>query len=261
MFLSEPGTTGYDIRFQLFGHSVRIHPFFFVLPLLFGSGLAMSFGFADNLGVGLILVSIIFFISILVHEFGHALAFRYNGVHSKIVLYLMGGLAIPERHGWGKRTVVSSNQKMFISFAGPLAGFLLAGLLVLIGLAIGGTVAKFTDFGFIPVPFIQFDNPGIVQNQSVRLLINGGILINVFLNVLNLVPVFPLDGGQIAREFLMQMDPRDGQRNALYLSIATAVVIGIVGLMNRQTFLAIMFGLLAFENYQMMQRFGGGSRW
>mgnify|MGYP000965581192 FL=1 len=93
MFLSEPGRTGYDLNFSCFGFPVRVHPAFFIMPLLLGNGLITP---AVNQGVGLLVVTGIFFVSILIHEIGHAVAFRYFGIPSRIVLYWMGGLAIPE---------------------------------------------------------------------------------------------------------------------------------------------------------------------
>ena len=102
MFLSEPGRTSYDLEFSCFGFPVRVHPAFFIMPLLLGRGLITP---EVNTGVGLVLVTAIFFVSILVHELGHALAFRYYGLPSRIVLYWMGGLAIPDSGNvWGSKS-------------------------------------------------------------------------------------------------------------------------------------------------------------
>src|SRR5207253_5525130 len=64
------------------------------------------------------------FVSILVHEMGHVIAARAFGVWGQIVLYGFGGLAIPAgqmRHRW---------QHILVCLAGPVAGFLLLGLVV-----------------------------------------------------------------------------------------------------------------------------------
>lgn len=255
--LFEPRPTAYDIKFNLLGHAVRVNPLFFLLPVFFARGLASE---DANLGMTIVLVAVMYFLSILVHEFGHALAFRYFGIHSRIVLYMMGGLAIPERGSWGaSNKTLSPNQQMFVSFAGPLAGFILAGLLVLLALALGGEMVWWRLFG-IPFPQIVFPAEHFANNPSMNLFINGGITINILLNLLNLVPVYPLDGGQIAFQFLGQLDQRDGQRNALYLSIATAGLLTVLALSTSSIFIALLFGSLAFNNYQMLQQFGG-RRW
>ena len=74
MFLSEPGRTAYDMQFSFFGFPVRVHPAFFIMPVLLGRGLISP---EVNTGVGLILVMGMFFVSILIHELWHAIAFRY----------------------------------------------------------------------------------------------------------------------------------------------------------------------------------------
>jgi hypothetical protein len=75
MLLSEPGHTPYDLSFNLFGIPVRVHPGFFVIGLLFGANWIrdpdLNAGVRVLLGIGVI------FISILVHELGHVLAYRY----------------------------------------------------------------------------------------------------------------------------------------------------------------------------------------
>ena len=142
MFLSEPGQTAYDINFSFLGFPVRVHPAFFILPLLLGKGLVGGM----NLGVGLLLVAVLFFISILIHEVGHAIAFRYYGIPSRIVLYWMGGLAIPGGGGgkWGNSNrptgSLNSNQQIVVSLAGPVFGFLLAAVLAGIVYLVGGQV-------------------------------------------------------------------------------------------------------------------------
>lgn len=254
--LSDPGSTSYDLNFRLFGYPVQVHPLFFLMPVFLGGSLSSAF---PNLFVGIFLLTILYFVSILVHEFGHALAFRRYGLHSRIVLYMMGGLAIPERNLWGsQRGGLNANQKIFVSFAGPLAGFLLAGVCVLVGLAMGGEL-RLAPF-IIPFPSINFAATPFANNASVNLMINYGIALNIFLNLLNLLPVYPLDGGQISWELFGKYDYRNGHSSALYLSIGVAVLIAIYGLRSGTTFLAFLFGMLAFNNYQMLSS-RSGPRW
>ncbi len=100
MFLQQPAESPYDLRFQLFGFPVRIAWGFWVASIIFGfelvRGIEAYFG-PDSPGrlPLLILWAFCLLVSILVHELGHALAFRQNGIESSIVLYHFGGLAIP----------------------------------------------------------------------------------------------------------------------------------------------------------------------
>ena len=75
MLLSEPGRTDYDINFEMFGIPVRVHPAFFILPVLLGRGMIDS---KMNVGVGMLLVAALFFVSILIHELGHVFAYRLS---------------------------------------------------------------------------------------------------------------------------------------------------------------------------------------
>ena len=257
MFLSEPGQTAYDINFSFFGFPVRVHPAFFILPLLLGRGWVGEM----NMGVGLVLIAFVFFVSVLIHEVGHSMAFRYYGIPSRIVLYWMGGLAIPGGSGgswgssWGNRRSMSGslkpNQHIVISLAGPIFGFLLAAALVGLVYATGGHIVL---WGIIPYPVL--DGTILASSAPLILLVKFGIVLNVFLNLFNLVPIYPLDGGQVARQMMIQMDPHDGPRNSIYLSIAVAVLMALFCFIKLEDrFLGFFMGFMAWSNYQTLQRF------
>ncbi len=251
MILGEPGRTEFDLNFSFLGFEVRVHPGFFIISVLFGQSLVS--GPEINTGVGVLMGVGIFFVSILVHELGHALAFRHFGWHSRIVLHWMGGLAIPER-GFGRRQAKLNNyQAIGVSLAGPMAGLLLGGGLILVAQQVGNAVPKFYLFGIMPI---------FVYEQRTLLLavLQGAIVINIILNILNLVPIFPLDGGQVSRNLFEIFDPWDGTRKSIILSMATAVLCGVLGYTNRDTFIAIFCFYMAYQNYQMLNP-GGGRPW
>src|SRR6187401_1848277 len=118
MFLGEPAPTQADLHFQLFGFPVRVHPYFWVVSVLMGLGP----GKADPMDV-LVWVAVVF-VSILLHEMGHASVQRYYGGHPWITLYSFGRLAScsdgPRSPGW----------RILILLAGPGAGFLLAAFVI-----------------------------------------------------------------------------------------------------------------------------------
>ena len=264
MLLSEPNRTPYDLNFNLFGFPVRVHPAFFIMPLLLGSsvlGIANQLGV--NTGLALIILVAVFFVSILVHELGHTFAFRLFGIPSHIVLYWMGGLAIPGSGGvWSKPNYgrLTSNQQIVISLAGPVFGFLLAVAFAMTYMAVGGSIVF--DFTY-PLAFVQ---PVLIPdvNPALFLTIFIGLQVNVLWNILNLMPVYPLDGGQVARELFNQFDPRNGTVNSLYLGIAAGAGLALMGFATENTFMGFFFGYMAFTNYQMLQNyrgFGGGNPW
>ena len=244
MFQSPPPTR-YDLRFTIAGIPVRVHPLFWLIMLLLGAS-------GDILLIPIWLLVI--FVSILVHELGHALAFRRYGQRSHIVLHFAGGLTIPEPVYWGgglANVSLSPNQQIFISLAGPGAGFLLAGLVIGIVFITGGSVLTTWLFGFIPLPLTaQLAFGGRILNLFVTLM----LWVNIFWGLVNLMPVFPLDGGNIARNILIQYDPLDGVRKSLWLSVIAGGIVALVGLIFfRSIFMALLFGLLAFQSYQSLQ--------
>ena len=138
--------TRYDLRFSIGEIPVRVHPLFWLIALLLGSS-------GDLLTIPVWIVVV--FISILIHELGHALAFRFYGIRSQIVLHAMGGLTIPESTPWGTgwaSVSLNPRQQIIISLAGPFAGFSFAVLIMAITALAGGSLIPSHLFGFIPLP-------------------------------------------------------------------------------------------------------------
>ena len=260
MFLAEPGRTAYDLNFSLFGFPVRVHPAFLVLPLLLGAGLLRNPN--TNSGIMLLFLVVIFFVSILVHELGHAVAFKYFGQASRIVIYWMGGLAIPDQGGiWSsqQRGRIGANQQIIISLAGPCFGFLLAGLIVgLIYLSEGSLV--YEQVGLLPRLTADLSGSVFADSEHVStigMVLNVSLFANVFINVLNLAPVYPLDGGQVARQLFLKYDAYNGTRFSIMFSIVAAVVIALLNF-QEDRFIAIFFGFMAWSNYMTLQQMSGG---
>ena len=246
LLFQPPPPTRYDLRFNLAGFPVRVHPLFWLIALLLGSGSG------DPLQI--ILWVFVVFISILIHELGHALAFRRYGLSSHIILHFSGGLTVPESTLWGNRwanVALGPNEQIFISFAGPGAGFLFAALMIGGVLAVGGSIITTRLLGFIPFPgfaFLPFG--GTILGAFVTSL----LWVNLFWGLINLMPVYPLDGGNIARYILLQTDPADGVRKSLWVSVITGGLIALLALVFlRSVYMALLFGLLAFQSYQSLQ--------
>ena len=146
MLLSEPQESPYDVRFRLFSFPIRVTWLFWVVIAALGYDRCLNLqeeyslrGYDTNFTVILLLWVASGFLSILIHELGHSLAFRFFGIESHIVLYQMGGLAIPgagliwARQGLRKR--LSHWNHLIISAAGPGIQLLLS--IVTGGIAVG----------------------------------------------------------------------------------------------------------------------------
>jgi stage IV sporulation protein FB len=246
-----PPPTRYDLRFTILGFPVRVHPLFWVISILFGFS-------ANNLLYTLLWVVVIF-VSILIHELGHAIALRRYGLRSSIVLHAMGGLTVPESVSWGSgwaNIALSPREEIVISLAGPFAGFVFAIMIVIGVFTAGGSVNISWFLGFIPLPVIaSVPFGGAVLNVLIVTL----LWVNFFWGIINLVPVFPLDGGNVARYALMQYDPYDGVRKSLWVSVIAGGVVALIGLVFlHSVYMALLFGFLAFQSYQTLQAQYGG---
>jgi stage IV sporulation protein FB len=247
LLFQPPQPTRFDLNFNLFGIPVRVHPLFWVVGALLGSSGGL---------VQLLIWVFALFVSILVHEMGHALAFRFYGQPSYIVLHFSGGLTVPESISWGGRSAnvgLSPNQHIVISLAGPFAGFLLAGLVIAGVVFSGGTVMTTYLFGIIPLPIAAILPIG---GSILHALVIALLWINVFWGLINLVPVYPLDGGHVARYLLLQADPLDGVRKSLWVSVIAGGLVAAVGLLLLgSVYMGILFGFLAFQSYQSLQSY------
>lgn len=242
MLFQVPPPTRFDLNFSVAGIRVRVHPLFWLIALLLGAG---------STNILLIAIAIfVIFISILVHELGHAFAFRRFGQDSYIILHMMGGLAVPESSPYGENVRLTPNQNIFISLAGPIAGFLLALVVILIGIGLGGQLVFSMFFGFLPIPAVVLPYQFGLLDRVFALF----VFINFFWGFINLLPVFPLDGGNVARYTLIQTDPINGLRNSLWLSVITGALIAIVGfVVLGSIYMAFLFGYLAFQSFQALQ--------
>src|SRR5262245_27543700 len=98
-----------DLSWRMFGFPVRVLPLFWLMTAAMGWNAFRAYGFPY-----LLLWLVCVFVSILVHELGHAFMGRVFGRESHIVLYTFGGLAI------GAAGLHSRWQRIAVSFAGPL---------------------------------------------------------------------------------------------------------------------------------------------
>ncbi|MEK7952710.1 M50 family metallopeptidase [Luteolibacter soli] len=235
------------VRFTLFGVPVEIQPWFWLATAYFSGGLFSATPEAMQYVLIFVLAATI---SILVHEFGHALTGRrLGGGYATIQLWALGGLAT--NHG-GRFT---RSGRFWMIAAGPGAGFLLGGLIFVILVSMFGvhdaaTFAGFSLFG-ITDSAVSSETMEFIQNRPPLMsLLNSMLWINFWWGILNLLPILPLDGGQIAQLFVTP------QKRAFQISVATAVAAAILGFVWRDsTYTIFFFGYLAWKNYQAMKEY------
>lgn len=200
---------------------LRIRGQFFLMALLLG----MSERDPAKLAIWMVVI----LVSLVVHELGHALVGKAFGLTPRIELYGMGGVTVFE----GERENLSAGRSVAISFAGAFAGFLFALLVYAAGRA-----------GFHPAhPLARY---------AVSLL----LVVNIAWGLFNLVPMLPLDGGNILRTLLLAGSKTHGDRIARVISIVFAGAIGIWAVTSRQWWILYLGVLFLFQNVQALRHVG-----
>ena len=249
MILLEPSPTPFDLNWRMFGTPIRVHPFFWLMTIFLGWSYR-PLGWAY-----LLLWVLCVFVSILLHEFGHVWMGRFFGRSGYIVLHSFGGLAISSDQLWNRW------QRIAVSLAGPL--------IQLIPLGIVWYIKRHFEelFG---LDFVISDTGTKVWTALWMLYV-----INLYWPILNLLPIWPLDGGQVSRELFDWFIPGRGRRASLGLSMAVSSLIALnalVAVANKsregfiphlpagQEYTIFLFGLLALSNFLEFQQTSAPSR-
>jgi Zn-dependent protease len=156
------------------------------------------------------------FASIIVHEFGHALAARRHGVGvERIDLYLFGGLTLMDREP------ETPGEDFTIAVAGPLATALMTVVFIAADFALVGS-HRLLD---------AIELQSNIHITPVLLALSWLIPVNVLLLAFNLLPAFPLDGGRIVRAAVWRVtgERRRGTVAAARLGQLLALALGGFG--------------------------------
>lgn len=255
--LSEPPRSSYDLEFAIFGFPVRVTWSHWLMGAVIGFSLVLAVEVAlmEMAPPRYLLVPGCVgavFLSILVHELGHAFAFRQFGIESAIVLYHFGGLAIPQG---GSRLGFSVGQPKplqdaWIAAAGPLAQLGLAAVVAGIAIATGDAQSWIDHIRWL-VLNVGPISPPLGAEPVMIALVDFILWPSIVWAILNLVPVWPLDGGRIAQELIVLFGGT--RRHGYVLSTIAAAAMVMWGLVSGQIFFVILFASLAVNNYQMLQ--------
>ena len=255
MWLSEPQPTPADFQFSIAGIPARVTGWFWVAAALLGWGVARGLA-GDNGRMLLIYLAVwvaVVFVSILIHELGHALMFACFGQPARIVLYHFGGLAVP--FGMPARQMQQPWRRLLVAAAGPLAQLLFISLVIIALIATGyqlppsGMVARLPLIGeWLAIAAERGQPlPGMAKLAVYHLL-----FVNIGWAVLNLLPVPPLDGGTIVLEGLRAAGVTAAVHIASLFGLLIAATIAFWAFQRQDLYLAVMFALLGYGCFQRL---------
>ncbi len=197
--------------------SLAIHPFFWIFAAIIG--FLNSFSLA-----GTLLWVAIIFISVLFHEFGHALAALTYGKKPRIELVAFGGVTFYDGSN------LSFLKQFVIVLCGPLFGFLLF---------LAASV------------LLQFEAVQATRFVEFLLILR---LVNLFWTVLNLMPILPLDGGHLLRIVLEAIFGYKGMRYSQFAGFIFALALSIFFFLNQSFLIGAIFFLFAFQCYDVWRK-------
>lgn len=207
------------LRFRLFGIPITVQPWHWLILAFVGGALYID----DRSDVRNVLLAMAAgFASILLHELGHALTGRKFGApRPEIILHGLGGVAMfPDAR-------FTRSQHIWVTVMGPA-----------VQLALG--IAAFVLF-----------RSGAIPNEPLLILVFWLMWFSIAWAVLNIFPIYPLDGGQI----LFHALGPSRRILTLRISMFTAVALAAALFLLTQRFLfPLLLGFMAWENYQMLKR-------
>ncbi len=196
---------------------ITIYPTFWIVAALIGYVNSFSW-------MGTLIWMVIIFISVLFHEFGHALTSVLFGKNPRIELVAWGGLTYHEGEN------LSFPKQFLIVFDGPLFGF----ILFLIATAL--------------LQFVTF------TNENIAGALHTLQWVNLFWTLLNLLPVMPLDGGQLLRICCEAFWGVRGLKYALLVSMGIAVIMSLFFFLYQAVLVGALFFLLAFQSFDTWRK-------
>ena len=211
-------------HFKIAGIPVHVQPVFFIISALFGLRY-IDFGL-DVVGIWVAAS----FVSILVHELGHGISLKIFGSPSAIVLHGFGGVTLSPA-----RREVSKVRSIIVSLAGSFTA------LLLLWLPARTVLNQAIDDLSI------FDWP-----EALVWLVDFIAFQNLWWSIANLLPIRPLDGGNVTAELF-------GLPAARRISIGAAIAGAIWAFTHDQSYAGFFALFLAFNNWQEVRAEQAGS--
>jgi len=204
------------LRFRLFDMPVTVRGSFLIIAALIGF---VGVGDATQTTAWIVIV----FVSILIHELGHALTARMYGSAVAIELNGLGGLT-----RWSTpKGELTPGRRALIAAAGSAVGLVFGGLVWLLA----------SQFGPYE-PLLGF-------------ILESTIYVNVFWGLLNWLPIRPLDGGHLLESLLEKVAPNRAETIARLVFTLTAAAALVVAINLRLIFIAVLAGWLLLSEFSM----------
>lgn len=207
------------MNFTFLNIPVGIHPSFWIFLLFFT-------GIYNNPSIESVIVGAVMFVSLLVHEYGHALTAAYFGAKPTITLEAFGGRA--EYSSFG----ISRKKQLLITLNGPLMESLL-----------------------IAFPYFLLESGIFASHYYIQYILYIFMRLNILWCLLNLIPIKPLDGGNIVSSLLEDRFGARGSQISLAIGLISVVLIApylYFGL--GITFFPIFLAILGLQNIQQLRQ-------
>jgi Zn-dependent protease len=201
------------VTLRILGIPVTIEPWIVLGLLGLGvlSGLSGEF-LAEWVALG--------FVALLLHELGHALAFRRFRVESSITFWLLGGFTVPNDQEVASR--LSDRQMLVVALAGPAVGLVLGAATLAVGLA-------FRD-----------------ASRSIQMPLFLWLYVNLGWAIFNLLPISSLDGGRALGHLAGAVFGQAGRAIGLAVGLVASGLIAVLAVEARLysvAVIAVVFGL------------------
>lgn len=201
------------LRFRIAGIPVLVEPGFWLITAL----LAMTSSSRDFM----VWVPVVF-VSVLAHELGHAFMAKAFGAKPEVTLYMMGGVT---RSAHPEGQPYSRWRSALVTLAGPGAGFFIA-----------ACVAAYAH--------LRPPAEGTTTAQVIAVL----MFVNLGWGLVNLLPVLPLDGGNLMRALLAGPGFEAGTIRALWVSIIVGPLVVLASLPLEMLFVPMLFAFFTYSS-------------
>ncbi len=225
------------LEFKLGSYPIRVHWSYLLLIILV---LNARFGI-----IGIVIWLTVAFVSILLHELGHAyMVRRKRAILNHIMLYGLGGVTVwTDQYG----SSVSWKDRIWISAAGPMTG-IASGLVAFAAIRFGLLGEAMQTV--VTVPWRVALSLWAAQGAWLSFAVASLVWVGLMWGLVNLLPIGGLDGSHILAEILERRNPRDGRKTAAWVGIVVAGAAAVYAVVVWRTwFLAFVFAMFALNDY------------
>ena len=236
--MKEHKITVHMISFTLFRVQITIHPSLWVMLILLGW---LFVGFSTGLE-RVALFSVALFFCLLIHEMGHAVVGRYlGGGQPEVLLAWLGGDCCNET------ARLTRLQGVLMTLAGPLSSLL---PVLIIAAILSCSLGSFSEGVSETLDFITGHASGrLAELFPPMMLVFAIYLVQVCVcwSLLNLLPVFPLDGGQVMHGLM------NSAQSMHRISLLFACVFALCFVLLGSLWMGLIMSTLAILNYCCMR--------